>query len=317
MSTKIALGLAALGRPDYINIRDNKTLNKSIHGFKKNTFRVLDEAYKKGIRHFDVAASYGYGEQFLLDWIAERKHQDLDISTKWGYTYVANWEIGYSGKHEIKEHSLTKLNEQWSFSKQFLPLLNLYQIHSATLESGVLTNQDVLNRLYELKQKHKINIGLSTSGANQESIIKTATAVKINGENLFDTYQVTYNILEQSAFNCLKQLLQNGKKVIIKEALANGRMFPNYQSENYIAERVLLTQLATEYNVGIDAIALRFIIDNLGPDLVLSGVSSVMQLNSNMDCLKIELPLNAIDKLKELATNPEDYWTERSNLPWQ
>jgi hypothetical protein len=29
-----------------------------------------------------------------------------------GYTYVANWELGFSGTHEVKEHSLDKLLEQ-------------------------------------------------------------------------------------------------------------------------------------------------------------------------------------------------------------
>jgi hypothetical protein len=34
-----------------------------------------------------------------------------------GYTYVANWELGFSGTHEVKEHSLDKLLEQWQISK--------------------------------------------------------------------------------------------------------------------------------------------------------------------------------------------------------
>ena len=35
-STKIGLGLAALGRPDYINIRPEAELNKSVEAFKTN-----------------------------------------------------------------------------------------------------------------------------------------------------------------------------------------------------------------------------------------------------------------------------------------
>ena len=30
-------------------------------------FDVMDFAYKKGVRYFDTAPSYGLGEQFLLD----------------------------------------------------------------------------------------------------------------------------------------------------------------------------------------------------------------------------------------------------------
>jgi hypothetical protein len=40
-----------------------------------------------------------------------------------GYTYVANWELGFSGTHEVKEHSLDKLLEQWQISKNLQPAL--------------------------------------------------------------------------------------------------------------------------------------------------------------------------------------------------
>ncbi len=100
--TKIGLGLAALGRPDYINIRSENQVDKSIDAFKTNTLNVLDESYNLGVRDFDVAPSYGLGEQFLLDWNDSRQHKDVNLSTKFGYTYVANWELEFSGKHEIK-----------------------------------------------------------------------------------------------------------------------------------------------------------------------------------------------------------------------
>jgi aryl-alcohol dehydrogenase-like predicted oxidoreductase len=314
--TSLGLGLAAIGRPDYINIRATKPLDKSKAAFKEKALEVLDEAYNLGIRHFDVAASYGYGEQFLLDWMSSCENKDISISTKWGYTYAANWEIGYSGKHEIKEHSLNKLNEQWQFSKQFLPQLNIYQIHSATLDSGVLSNTDVHNRLFELKQNYGFNIGISTSGANQAEIIDAAMSIYVDGQSLIDSYQVTFNILEQSTLKTLRRLRANSKIIIIKEALANGRIFPWYKSERYSEIYNLLKQLSDGYKVGIDAIALRYVIDKVEPNWVLSGASNVNQLRSNMDCLKIELPLEAIEILSKLSCNSNAYWTERSNLTW-
>jgi aryl-alcohol dehydrogenase-like predicted oxidoreductase len=42
--------------------------------------------------------------------------------------------------------------------------LDLYQIHSATLESGVLSAADVLEALAELKAEKGWAIGLSVSG---------------------------------------------------------------------------------------------------------------------------------------------------------
>ena len=314
--TKIGLGLAALGRPEYINIRPLTPIDKSIEAFKANTLKVLDEAYQLGIRDFDVAPSYGLGEQFLLDWYSSRAHKDVRLSTKFGYTYVADWQLGFDGKHEIKEHSLAKLNEQWNISKALLPNLNIYQIHSATLDSGVLTNRAVLSRLHELKLQHSLKIGLSSSGTEQAKIIKEAQKVVFDGMELFDSFQVTFNIFEQSTFTVLKALLKKGKTIIIKEALANGRMFRTSNFKHYEKAYSYLEELEEKYKVGIDAIAIRFIMDNLEPNLILSGASNVEQLRLNLKALDFELNTDEIAQLKSLVISPEDYWQERRNLVW-
>lgn len=315
-STKIGLGLAALGRPDYINIRAEQNIDKSIEAFKVNALKVLDASYKLGIRDFDVAPSYGLGEQFLREWNDSRAHKDVNLSTKFGYTYVANWELDYSGKHEIKEHSLAKLNAQWEVSKALLPNLKIYQIHSATIDSGVLSNSDVLYRLYELKQKHQLKIGISSSGTEQVKIIEEAQKVNFDGKGLFDSYQVTFNIFEQSCFNILKQLVTEDKIIIIKEALANGRVFRNTKFPDYNTAYTFLETLSKKYAVGIDAIALRFVMDALEPTLVLSGGANMIQIKENLKALYFQLEANDIEMLKSFAVPTHNYWQERSNLVW-
>src|SRR5690554_4501497 len=309
-TTRIGLGLGAIGRPEYINIRDNTSIDKSFSAFKKNALEMLDFAYKIGVRYFDIAASYGKGEDFLKKWNNKTNHTDAVIGTKWGYTYVANWELGYSGKHEIKEHSLEKLKEQWQASKSLLPNLKIYQIHSATFDSGVLDNVDVLNELHKLKKTHNLKIGLTSSGSNQQEVIKKSLEIEIEGKALFDSYQVTYNILEQAAFPILEKLVASKKIVIIKEALANGRVFlKDLQSET-------LNQLAQKYKVGIDAVALRFVIDTLNPTYVLSGASTIDQLKENYKALDFQLTKSEIEDLKMMKETSSTYWNERNKLSW-
>jgi aryl-alcohol dehydrogenase-like predicted oxidoreductase len=306
--TKLGLGLAALGRPEYINIRDNKNIDKSYESFEQNAYEMLDFAYENGIRYFDTAPSYGKGELFLKNWNDKYVYNNISLSTKWGYTYVANWEIGYTGKHEIKEHSIEKLTQQWQDSKALLPNLKIYQIHSATLESGVLKNEAVLNELYRLKKEHNLKIGLSSSGINQSEIIEKALKTEINNEILFDSFQVTFNFLEQATFSTLKKAKKLGKTIIIKEALANGRIF-SYKNET-------LKKLSKKYNVGIDALALRFVIDYLAPDYLLSGASSKKQLTENLKSLNFSFSIDEIEQLKNLRVDSKTYWEERSNLNW-
>jgi aryl-alcohol dehydrogenase-like predicted oxidoreductase len=85
---------------------------------------------------------------FLASWLKTRcrSRDDLTIGSKWGYTYVGSWRLD-SPIHEVKDLSVQALRRQITESRTLLgDRLRLYQIHSATLESGVLDDADVLSR---------------------------------------------------------------------------------------------------------------------------------------------------------------------------
>ena len=315
MEQQLALGTAAIGRPQYINIRQEVTTAFSLDTFKQKGTALLEAAYRQGIRYFDTAPGYGMAEQLLLDWLREKDDASIEVATKWGYTYVANFDP-MATLHEEKEHSLEKLNEQWEQSKKILPLLSTYQIHSATFETGVLENQKVLDRLAELKIKHGLRIGLSTTGANQVEVLRKALDVGVETKALFDVFQVTYNVFDQNLVTISDQLLRENKRMVIKEALANGRVFPNEKYTHYDRAYKLLNNLAEKYGVGIDAIALRFCMDSLPAFKVLSGAANQQHLLENLRTTQFKLEEKDIGLLKELSTTPEQYWNERKQLGW-
>ena len=76
LDNKIGLGLASLGRPGYINIGHHKDIgdDKSQSKMMQNCHQVLDYAYEKGIRYFDVARVYGNAEEFLSSWIRKQSN---------------------------------------------------------------------------------------------------------------------------------------------------------------------------------------------------------------------------------------------------
>ena len=95
-TSAIALGLAALGRPGYINIgRNGDFASRSVDALADRTHKVLDAALHAGVRHIDVARSYGRAEEFLSSWLRTRSIEPgaLTVSSKWGYTYTADWRI--------------------------------------------------------------------------------------------------------------------------------------------------------------------------------------------------------------------------------
>jgi aryl-alcohol dehydrogenase-like predicted oxidoreductase len=311
----LGLGTAALGRPQYINVRHNDVDNSDLAAFRKQSFQVLEDAYNAGIRYFDTAPGYGLAEELVLDWLKTKDDNSIEIGTKWGYTYTANFDANAT-VHEVKEHSLAKLNEQWDFSKQLLPYLKVYQIHSATLETGVLENQEVLKQLAFLKKEHNLQIGLTTTGTNQVEVIKKALNVFVDGKQLFDVFQVTYNFLEQSLLEIVDELQQQNKRIIVKEALANGRVFSNKNYAHYQEMYASLTSLSKKHNVGIDAISLKYCEQTISKSIVLSGASNTKQLKENLKLNDFKLSNDDINVLNSFKIDSEHYWSERKNLAW-
>ncbi len=311
----LGLGTAAIGRPQYINIRHEQIDPVSLDDFRKKGWFVLEHAYNQGIRYFDTAPGYGLAEGLLIDWIKTKDDPTIQVATKWGYTYTANFDPN-AIQHEIKEHSLPKLNEQWEISRKLLPYLKIYQIHSATFESGILENEVVLERLLELKNEYEIEIGITTTGINQVDVIKRALDIQVKGVQLFDSFQVTYNILDQSISDITKILKEQSKKVIIKEALANGRLLPNSNYTQYQNLYNELHKLSNKYQVGPDAIALRFCMDTLQPNMVLSGGAYKKHITDNLQVGNFQLDHKEIILLKSFLINPMNYWKERKELSW-
>jgi aryl-alcohol dehydrogenase-like predicted oxidoreductase len=312
---KLGLGTAALGRPQYINVRQKNSEHSDLDTFKKHSYSVLEAAYNSGIRYFDTAPGYGLAEELVVEWLRTKEDRSIEIATKWGYTYTANFDKNAT-VHEVKEHSVSKLNEQWNFSKQLLPYLKVYQIHSATLETGVLENTEVLEQLAFLKREHNLKIGLTTTGTNQVEVIKKALAVLVDGEQIFDLFQVTYNFLDQSVLAISKELISQNKSIVIKEALANGRVFRNKNYPHYNKMNAILENLAQKNKVGVDAISLRYCEQTIPKSVILSGASGTSQLNENLKINSFSLSSDEIEILNSFKVTPEFYWSERKQLQW-
>src|SRR5690349_14048559 len=198
-SFPIGLGLAALGRPGYINIGHADDLGDyDVAAMQAHAHAVLDAAWQAGVRYFDAARSYGRAEEFLGAWLHTRAipPEVVSVGSKWGYSYTAGWQI-QAAAHEIKDLSLEQLQRQSAESQANLGgYLRLYQIHSATLDSGVLENAAVLRALAALK-RGGLAIGLSLTGPGQAATLERATAVTVDGVRLFDSAQATWNVLER------------------------------------------------------------------------------------------------------------------------
>jgi aryl-alcohol dehydrogenase-like predicted oxidoreductase len=314
--TPIGLGLAALGRPGYINLGHGADLGegRDREAMRAHCHRMLDCAWALGVRYFDAARSYGLAEKFLGGWLRATRHH-CDVGSKWGYTYTADWRVD-AEVHEVKEHSRAVLDRQWAESQEHLGRwLRLYQIHSATLDSGILDNRDVLGRLAEIKGEG-VAIGLTLSGPNQAEMLSKALTLEIDGVRLFDSVQATWNLLEPSSGEALAEASEAGLGIFVKEALANGRLTDRNREPTFAPRRALLEQEAKRLDTTPHALALAAVLARPWADMALSGAVTETQLRANLRALDVAWDDEADTTLQALAEAPQAYWKTRSDLPW-
>ena len=302
---RIGLGLAALGRPGYLNLGHGADLgaDRSVDALRARSFDVLDAAHAAGVRYLDAARSYGRGVEFLGAWLRDRDPRDVVVGSKWGYVYTADWQVD-ADPPEVKHHDVETFRRQLEETRANLgDRLALYQIHSATPDSGVLENDAVLEALAGLRAEG-VAIGLSTSGTSQGETLDRAL-----GLDLFDAAQVTWNLHERAAGPALARAHDAGLGVIVKEALANGRLATRDAHPALVA-------VADRLGATPDAVALAAVLAQPFVDVVLSGAATTAALRSNLAAADLELGAAELAELGALEEDSAGYWAARGDMAW-
>ena len=317
--SRLGLGLAAIGRPAYINLGRARDLPaaRTPEALYRRTAELLDAARAAGVRYLDVARSYGRAEEFLARWLAERgvPPRALTIGSKWGYRYTAGWTLD-AAVHEEKELSLARFEAQLAESRAHLgPHLDLYQIHSAT--AGCLEDAALLHALVAGRRAGAYRaVGLTLSGPRSARALELALAARVDGERVFDAVQATFNCLERSLVGPLARAHEVGVGVIAKEVFANGRLTnANALPEDESLVRGLRAAAAAR-SCSIDQLALAFVLAHPFVDMALSGAVTTAQVASHSGALAVTLDDEARALLAAIAEPPERYWATRARLPW-
>jgi aryl-alcohol dehydrogenase-like predicted oxidoreductase len=225
------------------------------------------------------------------------------VGSKWGYTYTAAWQVD-ADPPEVKDLSLDTFRRQVKETLELLgDHLTLYQIHSATLDSGVLDDEELLEELSDLREEG-IAVGLTVTGTDQADMIDRAVET-----GQFDSVQATWNLIERSADEALQRASDAGMRVIVKEALANGRLAGREPLP-------ALERAARSLGTTPDAVAIAAVMGRPWADVVLSGAAAVDHLESNLGARGVALGPGVLEELEALREPPEVYWERRSGLDW-
>lgn len=304
---RLGLGLAAIGRPAYITAGRGADLGapemRSVDALRERAHALLDEAWSLGIRYLDAARSYGDAEGFIGTWLAmhPERRDELVIGSKWGYEYVGDWRMD-AELHERKDHGLAMFEVQWPASIAALRTRpDLYLIHSVTPQSPALGDAALLDALRRLADSG-VRVGISTSGPDQAGVIRQALQLR---DSPFSAVQATWNLLEPSAAPALAEAHAAGWVVVVKEALANGRLVDTGDHR--------LADLAAADGVTPDQLALGIALAQPWASIVLSGAVTVEQLRQNAAARPSSVGSEAT---ATFAVDPEQYWADRQGRAW-
>jgi aryl-alcohol dehydrogenase-like predicted oxidoreductase len=169
----------------------------------------------------------------------------------------------------------------------------------------------VLSELVRYREAGLV-VGLTVSGPRQAEVIRVALDAGVAGVNPFSSVQATWNLLEPSCGQALAEAAEAGWGVIVKEAVANGRLTP-YGADG---RRPLLRQIAEHHHASVDQIALAAALAQPWADVVLSGAVTVDALSSNVAATGLVLGDDELREVAELAETPIEYWRARGELRW-
>jgi aryl-alcohol dehydrogenase-like predicted oxidoreductase len=343
MSARLGLGLAALGRPGYVTLNHATDLGGRYDppSMELRAHQVLDTGFEAGIRCIDCARSYGRAEDFVASWLRKRQIEpgEITVASKWGYTYTAGWSTSAT-QHEIKDHSLAAFTRQLAESIERLgPYLSLYQIHSVTAESKTLEDDALIDAIARLRERG-IRAGLSVSGAGQDIAIRRSIEMRRDGEGVFDSVQATWNLLERGAESALRDAHAAGMKVVVKEALANGRLTESGKRDAGSGKRntgsgqretgsgnreeadvlfpslARIREIAVSRGTTIEMLALAAALARPWAGVVLTGAATVDQIRASVAALEFPYDDEVERQLRSVSISSDEYWHARSSFRW-
>jgi len=267
----------------------------------ETSVNALQRAYDKGINFYDTADFYGLGhsEELLGKVLGDKK--DVIIATKVGHTLASDNSIklDYSKAHIKKacEESLKRLNRE---------IIDLYQLHSATLEH--LEHWDCIEGMEELKKEGKIRYW----GASLNTFNPSPEADYLIKKKCGNSFQLVFNILNQKAIFLIQKAHKKGYGIIARMPLQFGLLTGKFNEDAHferndhrsfrLTPEILQKSLACleniwpvadKYKMSKASLSLSFVLSFPEVSTTIPGIKTPEQVDLN---IKDIIPLDDEDK---------------------
>jgi aryl-alcohol dehydrogenase-like predicted oxidoreductase len=242
---------------------------------------ILNRALDLGISFLDSAACYGSSEEWIGRAIAHRRTEYV-LATKAGHVIP-----GYEGQEWTARTILDSIER--SLRRMRTDHVDLVQLHSCGID--VLERGEAIGALQEAKRAGKTRF-VGYSGDR-------APALWVIGSGQFDTLQVTYNVVDQSArYEVIPKARAQGLGIIAKRPIANAAWGGPENSDPVRAwyrQRALAMSGAgpiPQSPADPILLALGFVLAEPGIDTAIVGTSNLDHLKMNVALVEYELPIS-------------------------
>ena len=256
------------------------------------TEEIIEYALAENINYFDTADLYQFGSnEKVVGKIQDkyRSRHDFMIGTKVGNEFDKHLQqkIGWNAtsryiRDQVKE-SLHRLK---------VDSIDLYQLHGGTIEDNMeetiaafedLNAQGII-RGYGLSSIRPNVIDYYINNSNIDTLMLQFNPIDNRPLELINSLE---NVVVMARGSLMKGLFTKKFEIVLQQKFPDG-MF-NYSSEEL---KSILNEIF-ETSEDLSALSYRYILDSA--DIIVSGVSSLKQLENNMDSYRKALEMNSED----------------------
>lgn len=297
MTTKfpqLCLGTAQLGMPYGIN----NTLGQPS---AKEACRLLQTAIKSGVLAFDTSPEYGHSEKILGQNLS--KTSQLIFISKVPHL---DWKKNQAEILKKVESALMKTRQDLRIKK-----IPVYLLHR--FADLINQNQVVLKFLLQQKRKGLIGkIGISVYTPREAAISLTIKEIQV--------IQIPLNLVDKRFLKSgfIKKAADRKITLLARSIFLQGLFFKKKIPKHLSAFRPyqkIIRHLSSKHHLGLNELALRYILGLKGLSYVLIGAESSEQLAENVKAAqkgaldkKIMAEINQIGSAPKSIVNPS-LWT--------
>ena len=237
--------------------------------------RLLNRALDLGINFVDSSAAYRWSEELVAKYIGHRR-DEFFFATKCG-----SWRVQQPNGEWVQtlDYSAAAIEPQIDRSLQRLQTdhIDIIQLHSPSYDDVAFG--DGLEGLLKAQKQGKVRfISLSADGDAAQKAIEIG---------LYDTLQLTYNILDQQPGGLVEAARGQDMGIIVKNPIANAL----YEKPRPAGDEAVLwdraqTVLAGEGLGGLSRVetVLRWLLSDSRVHTAIVGTTNIDHLEANVAC---------------------------------